>query len=292
MATTGRYPFVVDAFEEGFLVGNREDSEYQLTQEHTNVRLPQGFMDNDYENPDLVRFLEEYYKREPQVAVVGDAYTERDAQRYQNVIDELVEEFPYRRFIVAPKCEEAFEVLDPETTTLGYANGKSKVQAEDLGPAKFRGWDVHILGGNPIDAFDAVQLLTQPTIDGSEPAKFVGYDWNGPLRMAYWEFWTPEGWVDNGSMTPRETAHRSYQEIKAFWQEKGVWPDTEPRELYGPAVQEPDELIFMDRGGDPIPSQEDLESAFVEEYEEYGKLAFKTESQKKHWEYYEGLNPV
>jgi hypothetical protein len=186
----------------------------------------------------------------------------------------------------------AFDILDPETTTLGYANGKSPIQAEELGPAKFRGWDVHILGGNPLDAYSAIEKLTQPTIDGRPPADVVGYDCNLPLRMAHWEYWTPNGWQDNAGMTPRETARRSYQEIKEYLQEKDVWPETEPRELYGPAVREPDDSIWMDDGGDPIGSLEELEKAYVAEYEGKGKIAFRNEGQKKFIEYREDLTNV
>jgi hypothetical protein len=278
--------------ELGFLPGNREDSTFQLSEEHTNVDLFYGFLDNDYEDPDLDRLLEKFYDREPQVTVIGDAYTREEAEKYQETIDELVEEYPYRRFVVAPKCEAAFEALDPDTTTLGYANGKSSVQAKDLGPARFRDWDVHILGGNPRAAYEAIQSLTQPTLDGREPANVVGYDWNGPLRMAYWEYWTSEGWQDNGHLTPRETARRSYEEIKQYLQGKGVWPETEPRELHGPAVLEPEFEIFIDKGGDPISSREDLEKAYVEEYEEKGTLAFESEVQKEFVEYREGLTPA
>lgn len=283
----------MEGFLAGFLPGNREDSSYQVEEdEYPNLDLPVGFMDNDYEDPDLDRFLEQYREWQPSVAVIGDAYTREEAEKYQETIDDLAEEYPYRRFVVAPKCEEAFEVLNPDTTTLGYANGKSSVQAEDLGPVKFRGWDVHILGGNPRDAYDAIQDLTQPTLDDREPANVVGYDWNGPLRMAYWEYWTPDGWKDNDGMTPRETARRSYEEIKDFLKERDVWPETEPVELYGEPVEEPDELIWMDRGGDPISTQEDLEEAYVGEYEERGKVAFRSEVEKKFTEYREGWRPV
>ena len=223
------------------------------------------------------------------MAVIGDAYTREEAEMYQETIDDLSQRYPYRRFIIAPKCEAAFEVLDSDTTTLGYANGKSQVQAEDLGPAMFRGWDVHILGGNPEDAYEAIQSLTQPTLDGREPANVVGYDTNLPLRMAYWEYWTQEGWKDNRHITPRETARRSYEEIKEFLQGKGVWPDVEPREIYGKAVEEPDEFLWMDDGGDPISSREALETAYVEEYEEKGVLAFESSVEKEFVEYREGL---
>ena len=290
VATTGRHPFVTEAVKHGYLIGNREDSNYQLSEEYSNVGLFNGFMDNDYENPDLDRFLEEYEKRQPSVAVIGDAYNKEQAEKYQFVIDELKQEYPHRRFIVAPKSEEVFEYLDPENTTLGYANGNSPVQGQDLGPARFREWDVHILGGNPIKAYTAIEKLTQPTIDGRPPANIVGYDWNGPLRMAYWEFWTPEGWEDNGSMTPRETARRSYEEIKQYLSEKGIWPDTEPIQLYGEPTQEPDELLWMDDGGDPISSIEDLEKAHIGEYEQRGTLAFKNQSHKQFIEYREDIN--
>ena len=54
---------------------------------------------------------------------------------------------------------------------------------------------------------------------------------------------------------------------------------------------EPDDHIFMNRGGDPIGTREDLEAAYVEEYEQ-GAMAFESEAAKKRWEYYEGLTPV
>ena len=120
--------------------GNREDNSYQLDEEQINVRLPHGFLDNDFTGPDLERFLDMFHDREPSVAVVGDAYNRSDAEQYRDVIDELREEYSEARFIVAPKCVEAFDVLDPETTTLGYVNGNSEIQGEDLGPARFRGW--------------------------------------------------------------------------------------------------------------------------------------------------------
>jgi len=93
-------------------------------------------------------------------------------------------------------------------------------------------------------------------------------------------------------MSPRETARTSYQEIKEFLQGKGVWPETEPQDLYGPAVRRPDFDIFMDKGGDPIGSREELEAAYVVEYGEKGVLAFESEVEKKFIEWREGLTPA
>lgn len=270
--------------------GNREDSTYQLTDEHRNVDLPFGFMDNDYENPDIDRFLDRFREREPAVAVVGDAYDRSDADRYQQVIDDLTDTYPECRFIVAPKCAAAFDVLDPETTTLGYANGTSPVQAKELGPAKFRDWDIHILGGNPVDAYAAIQTLTQPTVDGRPPANVVGYGWNGPLRMAYWEYWTPRGWQDNGHLSPRESARRSYREMKQYLQQQGVWPDEESCEVYGPAVEQPDDHIWLDHGGEPIPDRDGLERSYVEEYDGLRTVAFERDTYRRFVEVRDGLS--
>jgi len=62
-------------------------------------------------------------------------------------------------------------------------------------------------------------------------------------------------------------------------------PREEPIDQYGPAVQMPDMEIFMDHGGDPIPSREALEQAYVEEYDEIGTVAFETETAKNFYEY-------
>lgn len=93
-------------------------------------------------------------------------------------------------------------------------------------------------------------------------------------------------------MTPRGTARRSYQEIKEFLQGKDVWPETEPVELYGEPTEEPDDSIWMDDGGDSIGTLEDLEKAYVGEYEDKGKLAFQSGVQKKFIEYREDLTKV
>ncbi len=48
----------------------------------------------------------------------------------------------------------------------------------------------------------------------------------------------------------------------------------------------------MDDGGDPIVTLEELEKAYVSEYEDKGKMAFRSETQKEFIEYREGLTKV
>jgi hypothetical protein len=48
----------------------------------------------------------------------------------------------------------------------------------------------------------------------------------------------------------------------------------------------------MDQGGDPIPDRESLEAAHVQEYREYGTLAFESRTQQQFVEYREELEPI
>ena len=105
------------------------------------------------------------------------------------------------------------------------------------------------------------------------------------------ENWKPDGWEPADHHSLRETVRRSLEEIKTYWMKQGVWPATEPRYLYGAAVEEADDLIFMDRGGDPISSREELEAAYVEAYDR-GTWAFDSEAQKRFIEYREGAVSV
>lgn len=284
-----RHPFATEAYELGFAPGVREDYSYRV-EDYPNVDLPVVILDNDFRNPDTARYLDRFEQYDPSVAVLGDAYTRWDAEQYQKVINELREEYPYKEYIVVPKCRAAFDELDEEVT-LGMPLGYSEESWKDFSDlTDWRSRDIHLLGGNPHKQYDAIQELTQPTVTGHQPADIVGMDWNGPHKGALvGEYWTPDGWEQADQLTVRETVRKSLEEIKRYWQDQGVWPETEPINLYGPAVEEPDELLYMDQGGDPIPSREALESAYVDEYEDKGVLAFASETQKDFIEYRENL---
>lgn len=276
----------------GFAPGVREDYSY-LADEYPNVELPIVILDNDFRDPDLARYLDRFDRYDPPVAILGDAYTRWKADQYQTVTDKLQDRYPHKEYVVVPKCRTAFDALDADVTLgvpLGYSDETWKEFSDIL---DWRGRNVHLLGGNPHVQYSAIQELTQPTVTGDPPANIVGMDWNGPHKGALMgEYWTPQGWEPADHLSIRETVRNSLYEIKRFWQDKGVWPDTEPIDLYGPAVQEPDERIFMDQGGDPIPGREALEQAYVTEYEEYGTLAFESQTQQQFVEWREGLEPV
>ncbi|WP_338036089.1 DUF6610 family protein [Haloarcula marismortui] len=268
------------------MTGIREDYGFQA-EGVRNVDLEVGMLDNDFEDPDINRYLELFDRFDPSIAVVGDAYSHADAVEYQEVVDELSQEHPYKTYIVAPKCREAFEVLE-DSVTLGYPIGYSDLDPFDVAPlSEWRGNEIHILGGSPTKQWDAIRELTQPTLTGLPSAEVVGVDWNGPHKVAYMgEHWSRDGWQPADHLSIRETVRKSLEEIKEFWLEREFWPGTELRELNGEAVLEPDEPIYIDRGGEPISSREDLEDAVVREYE-HGVYAFDSEVQADFIEYRE-----
>lgn len=137
-----------------------------------------------------------------------------------------------------------------------------------------------------------IQQLTQPTLDNAEPADIVGLDGNCAFKAAYYgEHWSPCGWQPADHLTIRETVERSLEEMKAFWQTAGVWPDEEPRQVYDPAVIEPDEAVWLDHAGEPIPDRDGLEWSHVEEYDGLGTVVFEAEAYKKFVEWRDGLQP-
>jgi hypothetical protein len=192
-----------------------------------------------------------------------------------------------------PKSESALDVLCAQSdVVLGFAMGYSQTQALDFSdPVDWRGQDVHLLGASPPKQYSVIQDLTQPTITGEPPANIVGVDWNGLQKIAYkGEAWTRDGWQSADHLSIRETVRLGLREIKAFWQERGVWPDTEPTDAYAPAVTQPDDPIFTASGRD-IRERESLEDAIVVEYDNGRTLAYQTERERAYIEHRHGVPP-
>lgn len=289
MAFTGRHPFTTTAFRIGFVPGVREDYGFQ-DEEIPNVDVPVEFQDNYFENPDLDRYLETFEQNDPAVAIIGDAYSAEEAEILNDVVSELKEEYPYKELIAVPKCREAFEIFSDDVT-LGYPLGFSDLDPDDYSNlSDWRGRRTHILGGAPDKQYEAIQKLTGPVLNGAPPADIAGVDWNGVHKVAYLgEYWSSNGWQSADHLSIRETVRESLEEIKSFWEDRDLWPETEPIDIYGEPTDEPDDAIWMDDGGDPISSLEGLEEAYIGEYEDKGKMAFRSESQKKFIEYREDL---
>lgn len=249
-----------------------------------------GFLDNNFHDPDLARYLTRFEDYDPSVAVIGDAYYRNDARELNEILDGVKQRYPFKTLVAVPKSREAAEALD-EDWTLGFPNGYSDVTAEDLGYDVFRGEEVHILGGNPQSQHEAIEKLTQPDLQGREPAEVVGTDWNGFLRPAFaepGEYWTPDGWKqDIPYNEPRDTIKKSLSQVKQYWQDKDLWPEQEPRDIHGPAVKEPDDMVYAFMGDD-IETTEELETSVVKEYDGW-TLAFKNQKQKQRFEYREGV---
>lgn len=222
------------------------------------------------------------------MAILGDAYNPGEAEDLNQLGKELLESYPYKELVVVPKCREAIELIDDDLV-LGYPMGYSDTTARGFSdPVDWRGRRIHLLGASPEKQYEVIQGLTQPTLEDDSPADIVGLDWNGIQGVAYkGEYWSPSGWQRADHLSIRETVQRSLKEIKSFWQSVGVWPDTEPIDLHGPAVQEPDDPVYNVNGAD-IRTREQLEDSIIEEYTE-GTYAFKNEAEKAFLEQREPL---
>ena len=277
---------MTDAYRLGFLPGFREDSGYQV-ENLPNVELPSGFLDNDFRDPDTERYLDRFNEIKPSVAVIGDAYTREQAGQMNEVVRDLRNDHEYKTFVVVPKCEQAFDVLDNDIV-VGYANGYSDIQAEDLGLHNYRGRNVHILGSSPPEQYEAIQKLTQPNLRNDSPANIRGVDWNGAHKVAYLgEHWSREGWQPADHLSIRETVRESLKEVRDFWCEKDLWPETEPRDIFGSPYDEPDDPVYAISGQD-IDLLEKLEAAHVKEYDG-NTYAFESKTAQRFLEYRGGL---
>ena len=155
-----------------------------------------------------------------------------------------------------------------------------------------------------------IQQLTQPTLTGDPPADIVGLDWNGPHKVAYnGESWSRNGWQRADQLSIRSTVRRSLREMRAYWTDRGVWPTTPTlRDRYGPAVREPNNPVWAATGGDiyepdallgpdewetRVDYDDDetspLEHAIVVSYDDGRTLAYRSQTERDHVEYYEGL---
>jgi hypothetical protein len=312
-----RAPFATEAFSLGFVTGAREDCRIQDSNLR-NVDIPILMLDNDFNKPDLDRYLTRFREVKPEIGVVGDARTPEDAHTFVNVARDLKAEYPDATLIIVPKCREAIDIVanaevSGESLVLGYAMGRSDTKAWHFSDiADWRGHRVHLLGASPPKQWRVIQDLTQPNLTGDPPADIIGLDWNGPQGIAYkGESWSREGWQDADFLTIRETVHRSLREMRAFWEERGVWPadGTTPVERLGLAVKEPDDPIWAANGGDlsdpdslgspdewaELVDYEDedgpypIEQAIVVTYEDGRTLAYRTQTERNYVEYHEGL---
>lgn len=277
---------MTDAYELGYAPGIREDYTYR-TNSYPNVSLPVVILDNDFHDPDIERYVDAFDRYDPSVAILGDAYSRHDARTLTDLATELSTEHPYKTYVIVPKCREALDAL-PEDVVVGYTMGYAETLAPSFSDlSDWRGRRIHLLGGSPTIQLRVIEQLTQPTLSEDPPADIVGLDGNGLQKVAYFgEYWSPRGWQEADSLSIRETVRTSLREVKAFWSDHGVWPKTEPVDLYGPAVATPDDPVYVGNGAD-IRSRPELEAAIVVDYEEQ-VLAYRSPTEQAFCEWRDG----
>lgn len=234
---TGRYPHVFDAVRLGFGIGHREDSSYQWTPDE--VDLPVHFLDNDYRDANLDRFVQRVFEYEPEIAVLGDLYDASDLDEHLLAAAEIWDSFPEMELILVPKTEAVLSEI-PSDFVLGFPNGTSNVQALDI--ANHKTWRslphrLHILGGTPLSAFEHIVELTRNYITDTPVADIAGVDWNGYQRYAenHGDYADADGgWHRNlreQYVPKRDLIRYSLLNAKHYWASVGVWPNASPEDL-------------------------------------------------------------
>lgn len=262
-----RTPYALDAYDLGYTTGVREDYTLQQASKR-NLNVPVSMLDNDFHDPDIDRWVAIFEKYQPDVGVIADAFTREEARKYTEVATELHNRFPDSELIIVPKCD-CFDII-PEWVVLGYASGGGDTQGQaDLHPRSFseitdwRGRRVHVLGGSPPTQWDVIRDLTQPTCFGDPPADVVGADYNGAYFAAeswfkYWHHETPHWRREQEYEDIREVINRSLEEIRTYWEDRGVWPESSPIEQFGPAVLTPDDPVLGSSGTHYSTNEDDL----------------------------------
>ncbi|EMA18394.1 DUF6610 family protein [Haloarcula marismortui] len=281
-----REPFVIDAYRLGFAVGVREDYTYQSSLR--NVDVPIEILDNDFRNPDLDRYIERFEQYEPSVGMLGDAYDQQEARRYNQAARELKRKFPGMEAIIVPKCRDAIDVIDDDIV-LGYPMGYSDQTADEYTDiVDWRGRRVHLLGASPTKQYPVIEELTQPRVTGEEPADIVGVDWNGVhLAALHGEYFSPHGYGNADHLSIRETVQQSLRHIRSYWKSRGVWPTVEKNRT--PLTAEPMDPVWAADGSRATVNG--LEDAIVVEYENRQTLAYRSQHERDRVEYRAGLTP-
>jgi hypothetical protein len=281
IAFTHRIPFALSAYRLGFAPGFSE--EYRFRSPGPNCQMPAIFLDNNFRDPDLDRWLSLFETTQPKIGVLGDADTRAEARRYVTVAEQLRDAYPGFEPVVVPKCD-CFDLI-PDDIIIGFAegaavaDGKAATHPLDFSEyADWRGRRVHILGGTPPRQYKVIEALTHETqFTNSLPADIVGCDYNGFYPAGHGAYWTRDGWVspneelgtkycrqywvDQGYIQPApgrdaheysllEKVHIGLHEAKRFWRERDLWPTTHPRDVYGPAVHAPTDDQLAD--GTPV----------------------------------------
>lgn len=84
-------------------------------------------LDNDFEDPDVDRWVSIFEEHQPDVGVIADAFTREEAREYVTVAEELRDRFPDSELVIVPKCD-CFDLI-PQWVVLGYAAGGGDTEA-------------------------------------------------------------------------------------------------------------------------------------------------------------------
>lgn len=167
------------------------------------VYVTPSFVDQDWENPNLDRYLAALIENKPRIATVLD--WERMDQ-FQTVLNwaEAVAAI-VDTVVIIPKVIGGIAWLGEKlgrerkiggkTVRLGYSV-QTSFSGTPVSPIEFLGWPVHLLGGCPIKQMRMAGIVDgQPRLLDTDRLNVVSVDCNYHLKMAtkYNQFCVPDG---------------------------------------------------------------------------------------------------
>jgi hypothetical protein len=173
------------------------------------AHYPLYFADNDFKRPNRKRYIAGLQKHHPYMATVLD--WEQPEQR-DEVFSWAAEAALYTEHVlVVPKVIGSVTDIPHEIggreVWLAYSV-KSKYGQTLVPDQEFRGWKVHLLGGQPHKAMHKYQELMDAGAD------VVSWDGNyhklkAIMFVERWE--SPGRWVPDGGRTPVDAAYRMFE---------------------------------------------------------------------------------
>jgi len=207
------------AIDAGFLYGSRLPPR--------GLHHPIHFADQDWKNPDRMRYMAELETHRPVMATVLDWELEGQLDEVLSWAEEAAQFV--ERVLIIPKVFEGIKTLPRRIggadVVLAYSV-PTRYGGTFVPVWEFDGWPVHLLGGSPHKQMELAHYLNVVSIDGnyhqSMAVRHCQFWVPGTARYASNRWWPTLREANDGILWPEENAHheafrRSCKNIMAAW---------------------------------------------------------------------------
>jgi hypothetical protein len=137
------------------------------------------FIDMDWNNPNPAKLITACERHRPRYAVAGDYDADESNYHRVNTTAKAIRQYVEHPIVVPHESEDMDYI--PRWATVGYST-PTGYNSADIDYSEFAGEDVHILGGSPLNQFEAVKEMRSEvvSVDGNYIFKLVN------KYAAYW----------------------------------------------------------------------------------------------------------